>query len=572
MIISLMSRRTLLASLAGALIGGAWAIGGPGAARVAVASMQGTGSPPIRQPVLPGRPSAALDAYEPGTGHWQSAALAEGRLMPDVLAVGDLLFVAGGIHASGGSSAVVDVFDAQAGTVSSLRLAQPWVCWDLRNSRRPVGQPPIVEAGGRVFFVHTDSVDVFDTSTRSWSNQPLSEERSAPSVVTVGDRLVVAGGIHADRSPSDAVDIFDGSAWTQARLSAPRSYITTAVVGDQVVLAGGLAFKELAQYGVNVTAARYSVVPVADSFDAATSAWASHPLTGESWSSDPDRPCLVAAVVGESVVLLGGYAANVYDATTRTRSSVTTKLILDTSAGVAVAGQRTVVYERGVLSDPLAIFDVGTDTWSSTEVPRRVAGVLPAYTIGGAILLLGSKLLFAAGGSLSGHATFRASDTYDVLDIPSGTWTSGHMPSGTWTSGHMPSGTWTPTNLPEGSGFVHGRVVANDRAILFDYRNAISYTPQSDAWSIQQLPTEIGDEPHVTVLGDTVLVCAGWRLVSGSGGEQGFTMAQRYPDAVVVGDPLANAWTTATLSQPRRLPRLGTSESHIFVVGGLEAR
>ena len=93
------------------------------------------------------------------------------------------------------------------------------------------------EAGVRLWG--SDAVDVYDSATEQWTAARLVELRAVGRVVTVGSRVLVAGGSRADSAgrlrASDMVDICDSATgqWSSARLSHRREALVAATVGTK---------------------------------------------------------------------------------------------------------------------------------------------------------------------------------------------------------------------------------------------------------------------------------------------------------------------------------------------------
>ena len=92
-----------------------------------------------------------------------------------------------------------------------------------------------VACGSKVFFAGgisdtdvTDRVDIYNFTTNTWSIDSLSQARTYASAVTVGTKVIIAGGNTSLYHPTNRVDIYDASTgtWSQAELSSPRSALT----------------------------------------------------------------------------------------------------------------------------------------------------------------------------------------------------------------------------------------------------------------------------------------------------------------------------------------------------------
>jgi hypothetical protein len=79
-------------------------------------------------------------------------------------------------------------------------------------------------------------VDIYDSSSNTWSTHTLSQARANLAATTVGTKAIFAGG-----SGSNVVDIYDSSSntWSTATISQARSSLAATTVGTKAIFAGG---------------------------------------------------------------------------------------------------------------------------------------------------------------------------------------------------------------------------------------------------------------------------------------------------------------------------------------------
>ena len=100
--------------------------------------------------------------------------------------------------------------------------------------------------GGESSGAHegSETVNVYDISTKSWSTARLSQGRKKLAAAGPRGAILFAGGFH--NKWSDAVDIYDTKtkAWSHAKLSVARQYVGGGAYEDIAVFAGGQGAKD----------------------------------------------------------------------------------------------------------------------------------------------------------------------------------------------------------------------------------------------------------------------------------------------------------------------------------------
>ena len=247
--------------------------------------------------------SSRVDIYDSTSGSWTTSELSRAVYAPTAAACGSLAFFAGGANLEPGDytlSDVVDIWNSTTGMWSTQRLSVPRFGMGAASVGTKVlfagGQNSISLDPGQVPTV-TDVVDIFDTSTNTWSTHTLSTPRGFLGAATVGTKVLFAGGWLGDihGQTTGRVDIYDSETdtWTTAELSVARHRIAAAVLGDLVLFAGGTSGSQ-----PEGTFTEYSTVDV---YDARSGTWSVGPSLAEA-RHDPE-----VAVVGNQALFAGGY-------------------------------------------------------------------------------------------------------------------------------------------------------------------------------------------------------------------------------------------------------------------------
>lgn len=211
-------------------------------------------------------------------------------------------------------------------------------------------------------------VDIYDTSTHSWSTHELGRYYAATSSVTAGNKVFFAGGTDtSNRAWSDKVDVYDAStnSWSTIQLSEPRTALAVASLGNKVFFAGG------------VKALGFQNVVVSDKVDI-------YDISSNSWSTatlSEARTGIAATTVGDKVIFAGGdyfgwwpvsSRTDIYNATTNTWS--TASLSEARSSLAAITLNNRAFFAGGITgfttpsSHKVDIFDNSTGAWSVEQV------------------------------------------------------------------------------------------------------------------------------------------------------------------------------------------------------------
>lgn len=143
---------------------------------------------------------------------------------------------AGGRDNLNGRSDIVDVFSFGQWTTSVLSVGRS----DLVCTR--MGSVLFFVGGYVATSVESSAIDLYDTMVSRWNTMQLPERLSRLSVLSIGSKLICAGGISFG-IVSSAIYIFDFSTdrWTKSLrdLSVPVCDFAGVSIGDLALFAGG---------------------------------------------------------------------------------------------------------------------------------------------------------------------------------------------------------------------------------------------------------------------------------------------------------------------------------------------
>lgn len=227
-----------------------------------------------------------VDIFDTETKTWTTAELPEQKMDIAAISYGEKVFFAGGVNlATGINSAAVDIYNTTTGEWTTTSLSEP-------------GAVRAVASGSKLVFVGVAKMDIYDAATGSWTAENLPDARAFSGVVALGNKIMIAGGMHFDNTPSDRVDIYDLSTggWAIASLSAPRGFLNNAAtVCGKAIFAGGGTFN----FNTNDWVSASDRV---DIYNSATGEW-----TTDHLSHSVVNHSVVAS--GNQVFIAGGYTA-----------------------------------------------------------------------------------------------------------------------------------------------------------------------------------------------------------------------------------------------------------------------
>jgi hypothetical protein len=317
---------------------------------------------------------------------WSYDTLSEKKVDMNVAVSGNKIF----FHSGGkkiGSSVVdvtqADIFDVVTGVRTTIPL--------------PAGSPgrsysATAVVGSKVLFAggmpSTNWIDIYDTLTNTWTTDRLSLDRYYLAGIGIGDRAFFAGGSSASiNKVTSAVDVYDANTGSWNVIYPPiitspiveghgGRDIAAAAIGDKVLFAGG---------SVNDGRTALKIVSI-------------YSLSANEWLPGtvlPHRRTEMSSIVyGNKVYFVGGMA-------------------------------RDSVNDKTFPSDTIIIYDNGTDTWSTMQIPRmmnRYRGGQRAYVQSAQA---GCKMFlvpYMDGNGGLGNMTPGNGDTIAVYDFARNTW------------------------------------------------------------------------------------------------------------------------------------------------------
>jgi hypothetical protein len=237
---------------------------------------------------------STVDIYDTIDQSWTVEQLSVPRLQAAVVSHGSKVLFAGGANLQQGEVYdVVDIYDVETGVWTTASLSEPRVVWWAK-----VGDLAIF-AGGYYLLNSSKRVDIYNFTTGTWSIDSLSVPRAFVGMTTIGNKVLIAGGMTMGNVASNIVDIYDASTgnWSTANLSQARAFCdnqnAVTVSGKAYFVGGG----KIHLNGAYWTTA-YNVIDIYDEAD-------------NSWSVDymPLTPRIHHAVVAtdNKIIIAGGY-------------------------------------------------------------------------------------------------------------------------------------------------------------------------------------------------------------------------------------------------------------------------
>jgi hypothetical protein len=361
--------------------------------------------------------SDIVDAYDAATSTWLPVAkLSIPRVELAGTAVGGFALFAGG-QSAGGAVSTVDWYDSSKGPPSNQAA---WFTWNLSQPRVDLAAATVgskaMFAGGRNAGTMSNVVDVYDASvglpnnSAAWSTMSLSVARPALSAVTVGTKVLFAGGENLNTGgASSTVDIYNDSTglWSTANLSVGRASMGAAAWGSHAYFGGG----ELSLGQVSA---------IVDVYNALSDTWTTKTLSQA-------RGVLTATAVAGKVIFAGGYTAtlaasdvvDIFDVKSGSLDS-TYKLSVPRIALLATTVQDQAMFAGGAISGPIPIItstvvDVYEPCSSSVAASEVVRLGTPPNPLA---LLPGTKsgpVLGATWDPVIDHTTFLVNSVTDLL-------------------------------------------------------------------------------------------------------------------------------------------------------------
>lgn len=192
-----------------------------------------------------------IDIYDTLTKEWSVAHLSVDRFSLSAISHGDTVMFAGGVQFKSDVNPVfkntIDIYNSKTGvwTVDHLSIARMGMAASVVGDLAIFAGGMDYVAGGTNAFKTLNRVDIYNFSTKTWSIASLSQARAYASAVTVGNKVIIAGGVTSLNNPTNRVDIYDASTgeWTTATLSVARAGLeNAAVVAGKAYFVGGGTF------------------------------------------------------------------------------------------------------------------------------------------------------------------------------------------------------------------------------------------------------------------------------------------------------------------------------------------
>ena len=180
-----------------------------------------------------------LDIYDNGEDKWYQMQLPNATGIKGIAANDNKLFVAGWAY--------VDVLDLDSNTWKSYELSVPR------------GDIEAVSVGSKVIFAggfndgasnRLNTVDIYDVETGEWSIDSLSQDRSALAAIAYNGKAYFAGGVLDNYDATKTIDIYDEETgeWSVDSLMRKRHSLTAAVLDGKIYFAGGRGFNGQGNY------------------------------------------------------------------------------------------------------------------------------------------------------------------------------------------------------------------------------------------------------------------------------------------------------------------------------------
>lgn len=155
--------------------------------------------------------SKRIDIYNASTDTWSIDSLSTPRLLASGSYANGKFVFAGGANAGTTSSTVVDIYDGSNWTTANISEARGGAESAVINDDIYIvgGSKINIQAGSYTSFEKT--IDVYNTTSNTWSTLSLSAGRTAHAVESFGNFLYVAGGLSNGFSRLSSVEIYNAS-------------------------------------------------------------------------------------------------------------------------------------------------------------------------------------------------------------------------------------------------------------------------------------------------------------------------------------------------------------------------
>lgn len=265
-------------------------------------------------------------------------------------------------------SSQVDIYDTSSRTWSSRELTgSHYHSWC--NS---------VSLGTKIYltegYFNSGRIDVFDANSGTWSILELPEPRSGMAVLTLGNKIYFAGGGGPDSLTHDRIYVYDDAlnSWSFLNHPESRTYQTGTSSGKKLFFVG---YSITGRSTVNI-------------YDVPSNSWTSLPL-----SPDRDHPAVIAA--GTKVIFAGGNLGTAHNFTPvdvfdlPTLQWTTTQLPFGTGYFTGISALNKGLFF--ITTDRINVYDSATNSWSELELDQNW-NIHTGITLGNEVFLAGSKI------------------------------------------------------------------------------------------------------------------------------------------------------------------------------------
>lgn len=200
-----------------------------------------------------------VQIYRAADNAWTTARLSEPRSAISIGAAGEYVVFAGGIYSQGIFSETVDLYNVRTGK---------WKVVEMSEARMNIA---IAGLGNNIFMAGgftpegaSDRVDILTAESWSKTTKTLSAKRGKIEAVSVGNKVVFAGGSDAEGLNRSEVDIFDANSggWSSSvmTLADNSESLSSVVVGDKIYFNGASNLGILETY--DVAYGTWEIVPI----------------------------------------------------------------------------------------------------------------------------------------------------------------------------------------------------------------------------------------------------------------------------------------------------------------------
>lgn len=293
---------------------------------------------------------------------------------------GNKILFAGGATQTGPSliaSSRVDIYDTSTHSWSTAELS------------RPQAGLIATSLGSKIYFVdgyinNSSRIDIYDASTNTWSTAELSTGRCLLAAGSAANKIVFAGGIDPF---GDKINIFDTSTntWSTVNLTEPRAGISATSIDHKLFFSGGM--RNSGEISNNV-----------DIYDAAANVWSAIAMSEPRYYHTSIAAANLLFWAGgcssldSDGELIANNSVEIYNITTGGR--IHHQLTRNPFYTTIINNTVLVFYPFLGSSHSIDVYDINTQTWSvryiSFSVPTAIGW--PRSIIGA-----GNKIFIAEG-------------------------------------------------------------------------------------------------------------------------------------------------------------------------------